>query len=153
MFRTIPLAAVFLVACGAPPDCVSTCGVPLTGSTACDAYNAAEGRALAALAEHVPELAGRDLCSEISAIQEITIEPTVDGTWIERGKVRRAGTWCLAPGLPPHIKLGTDDFERWGSIVHEFGHVLVGCGREHDHPAWAERGFSAAQDSLARKEP
>lgn len=139
-----PAAAALLLAlaaCGGPEGHVSPCGVPVRGDAA--GFDEAEARALAALSL-VPELAGRDLCQEIGKIE--SAEVVEADAFEERGALRYGLTWCTVPGVTPsHIKIARGALENRGSLTHEYAHHLLGCGREHDHPRWADRGISEAQ--------
>lgn len=139
--KTALIAMVLLAGCGGVEGavCYSPCGVPLLGSADCTGFDAAEGRALEALAE-VPEMQGRDLCAEVASIHSVTI--AAPDSLDEKGRFLQKGVWVFgnidcAPLQPDRIKLAW-----WLSLTHEYTHHLLACAPDHDD--WSVRGFYRA---------
>lgn len=137
------LVLCLCVGCGPAPTLVSTCGVEVSGLV--EGYQASEDRALTALA-HVPELQGKDLCA---AVSQTSVELVPGMTYTSHGALVHGSTQCLLPGLPGHVTIAAEAMLTRGSLTHELTHVILGCGREHDHPLWGERGLTAAQAESA----
>lgn len=135
---------VCLLALGLVTACLDTlespCGVPLVGSVDLEGFSAAEDRAVRALST-VPEFGGRDLCSELDSVVEVTVTPP--GELLADNKAGR--TWCPYPRGPSHIDVDGSYDWRSGPLTHEFAHHLIGCYAEGgDHPEWGPRGLFTA---------
>ncbi|MHB8872821.1 MAG: hypothetical protein ACYC8T_03970 [Myxococcaceae bacterium] len=124
--------------------CETTCGVRLYGSNNCEAFRAAEAKAVNVYDGHLESTCDR-LYGWVVYVQPPEL---ASGAWVSpAGRVVRGLAWCRERT----IQVATDDWS-WSSLAHELLHAAE-CGErmadEHPHAEW-EVGWQADAVKLAR---
>lgn len=145
--RALWLGMGLLACCGRAAVCRSECGLVFDGQD-CEAFRAAEARAVSVIGEHVERacerLEGwrvRPLCS---AAPSICVD---EESWVDpHGRKIAGATWC-AQKL---AQIGSEDFSR-NAFAHELIHALE-CPQENvahaGWEAWQWRAIERAQSSF-----